>query len=152
MAWRDELDKEIAQYIDSLIKRTEFFPAYKKAEKPSTAQLWTALGIMSKKLYEQELKIKLLEGVLMEISPRKSERLVNQDEKKKATAEIERIMSEIAQRKPVTFSKPSPSANIILTNVPRPPKRFASRKNVRGKRPTRKSEIGRIKSNIKRNF
>ncbi|MCX6741669.1 MAG: hypothetical protein NTX24_00640 [Candidatus Pacearchaeota archaeon] len=148
MTWRNELDKDIAQYIDGLIKRTEFFPAYKKAEKPLTAQLWTALGIMSKKVYEQELKIKLLEGVLMEISPRKTEKYVNQDEKRKATAEIERIMSEIAQRKPVTFSKPS--SNVIITNVPRPPKRFARKKGA--KRSTKNSDIEAIKSNIKRNF
>ena len=150
MTWRNEIDKEIAQYIDGLIKRTEFFPAYKKSEKPSTAQLWTALGIMSKKVYEQDLKIKLLEGVLMEISPRKTEKFVNQDEKKKATAEIERIMSEIAQRKPVTFSRQAPASSIILTNIPRPQK--SSTKKKSRARPTKKSEIDTIKSNIKRNF
>ncbi len=139
MEWRKGLNKEIALYIDDLIKKTNFFPAYKNADKPANAQLWTALGIMAKKLYEQELKIQLFEGVLKEISPKKVEKVQSREARDKAMSEVERIMKEIAQRKPVTI--PSNSKTSIV--FPKMEKR--------GKK-SRKKDLEDIKKKIKSNF
>ena len=88
MDWRKELDKELGQYVDDMIKKTTFFPAYRKSDKPANAQLWVALGILTKKVYEQELKIQLLEGVLKEISPKKVEKLQSREARDQAISEV----------------------------------------------------------------
>jgi len=138
MEWRRNLNKEIALYIDDLIKKTNFFPEYKQEDKPSNAQLWTALGIMAKKIYEQELKIQLLEGVLKEISPKKVEKVQSKEARDQTMSEVERIMKEIAQRKPITIEKPK--ASIVF------PKMEKRRKKVT------KKDIEDIKRKIKSNF
>jgi hypothetical protein len=140
MKWRDELDKELRQYVDDLIKKTTFFSAYQRADKPANAQLWTALGIMAKKLYEQELKIGLLEGVLKEISPRKNKERTR-EEIKKSREEVERIMKEIARGKPVIVP-PKPNQTIKSSMVfPKLKKSKKSRKDIED-----------IKERIKSNF
>ncbi len=145
MEWRKELDKELAQYVDDLIKKTTFFPAYRKSEKPANAQLWTALGILTKKLYEQELKIQLLEGVLKEISPKKVEKVQSKEARDKAILEVERIMKEIAQRKPITSSNsipvPKPRASIVFPKLEK-----------RTRQKLKKRDIKEIKDNIRKNF
>lgn len=142
MEWRKELDKELKQYIDELVKKTTFFPEYRKADKPANAQLWIALGILTKKIYEQELKIQLLEGVLKEISPKKVEKQQSKEARERALSEVEKIMREIAQRKPVTISNqkiPRPKTSIVFPKL-----------NKSGKR--RKDDMKAIKDNIKKNF
>jgi hypothetical protein len=139
MEWRKNLNKEIALYIDDLIKKTNFFPEYRQAEKPANAQLWTAMGIMAKKVYEQELKIQLLEGVLKEISPKKVEKVQSREARDKAMSEVERIMKEIAQRKPVTIPS-NQKTSIVFPKI------------ERRKRKTSKKDMEEIKKKIKSNF
>jgi hypothetical protein len=139
MEWRKNLNKEISLYIDDLIKKTNFFPEFKQADKPANAQLWVALGIMAKKLYEQELKIQLLEGVLKEISPKKVEKVQSKEARDQAMSEVERIMKEIAQRKPVTF----PSK--VKTSIVFPKIEKRARKSNR-------KEMEDIKKKIRSNF
>jgi hypothetical protein len=146
MEWRKDLNKEIGKYVDDLIKKTTFFPEYRKSEKPANAQLWIALGILAKKTYEQELKIQLLEGVLKEISPKKVEKLQSREARDKAISEVERIMKEIAQRKPVTnpnLEVPKPK---IRTNIVFPKLEKKTSKKLK------KREIKEIKDNIRKNF
>ncbi len=141
MDWRKDLDKDIGQYVDDLIKKTTFFPAYKKSDKPANAQIWTAMGIMARKVYEQELKIRLLEGVLKEIAPKKSSK--TREEIKEAREEVERIMKEIARGKPITapsIPRPKTRASIVYPKLKRTTKKG------------RKDEMRAIKENIKRNF
>jgi len=138
MEWRKNLNKEIALYIDDLVKKTNFFPSYKQASKPANAQIWTALGIMAKKLYEQELKIQLFEGVLKEISPKKVEKVQSKEARDKAMSEVERIMKEIAQRKPITIERPK--ASIVFPKI------------EKRKKKSSKKELDEIKKKIKSNF
>lgn len=70
--WREDLDPEIKAQLSSIVKKsTEFKESYDKADNIGGAQLWCALAILQKELEDQKLKIKLLEGVLKELSPKK---------------------------------------------------------------------------------
>jgi hypothetical protein len=61
MTWRDKLDPTIKEHFEKLIKTTSNEQdAYLKSKKPSRAQLWTALAILSKKVSDLELEIKTL--------------------------------------------------------------------------------------------
>lgn len=139
MEWRKELDKELGQYVNDIIKKTTFFPAYRKSSSPANAQLWIALGIIAKRLYEQELKIKLLDGVLKEISPKKVEKFQSKEARNKALSEVERIMKEIAQRKPITVPRAKMKTRLVFPKLEK-------------KKISKKREIDAIKKNIHSNF
>ena len=50
MNWRENLDFEVKEHIEELIEEVhKNSSAYKLAKNPSNAQLWCALGILSKK-------------------------------------------------------------------------------------------------------
>jgi hypothetical protein len=146
MEWRKELDRDIGQYVDDLIKKTTFFPAYKKSDKPANAQIWTAMGIMVRKIYEQDLKIQLLEGVLKEIAPKKSSK--TREEIKQARDEVEQIMKEIARGRPITV----PHAPRPKTAKSMKPVSMVFPKLKRTGKKGRKDDMTAIKENIKRNF
>ncbi len=143
MEWRKELDKDIGQYVEDLIKKTTFFPAYKNSNKPANAQIWTAMGIMARKIYEQELKIQLLEGVLKEIAPKKSSK--TREEIKQAREEVEQIMKEIARGRPITVPRPKTSKTTKPVSMVFPKLKRTGKKG-------RKDDMNAIKENIKRNF
>jgi hypothetical protein len=89
-------------------------------------------------LYEQELKIQLFEGVLKEISPKKVEKVQSKEARDKAMSEVERIMKEIAQRKPITIERPK--ASIVFPKI------------EKRKKKSSKKELDEIKKKIKSNF
>jgi hypothetical protein len=62
MNWRTELDPVLKEHCEELIKEVSKEKyAYKVADKPSRAQLWTALAVLTKKVSDLELRIKQLE-------------------------------------------------------------------------------------------
>mgnify|MGYP006957739223 CR=1 FL=1 len=87
----------------------------------------------------------MLEGVLKEISPKKVEKLQSREARDQAISEVERIMKEIAQRKPITSHSsipvPKPKPSIVFPKLEkRTSKKF------------KKREIKEIKDNIRKNF
>lgn len=102
MSWRKNLNKSIRPYVEKLI-RTSFLykKGYSKADDKGKAQLWVALALLSKQLSEIELKLKLFEGVLKEISPKKVIKLKESKAAEKTRDEVELIVRQIASGKPV---------------------------------------------------
>ena len=82
---------------------------------------------------------------MKEISPKKVEKVQSKEARDKAILEVERIMKEIAQRKPITSSSqipvPKPKASIVFPKL----KKRTSKK-------LKKGEIKQIKENIRKNF
>lgn len=63
--WRKTIDSSIKDYLEALIEGVNpHKDSYKGSKNPSAAQLWCALAIMSKQIFELNLKIKLLEKAL----------------------------------------------------------------------------------------
>ena len=62
MEWRDKLDPTIREHFEELIKKVSKEKAsYKNAQKPSQAQLWTAIAVLAKELSDTNLRIQKLE-------------------------------------------------------------------------------------------
>jgi len=68
--WRGNVEPGIKDHMESLIGNVyRYKNSYKKSKNPSAAQLWCALAIMSKQIFELNLKIKLLERALKDSNP-----------------------------------------------------------------------------------
>jgi len=91
MTWRERIPDDLKPFIEKLISESHKEDAISNAEHPSKAQLWLALGILAKQVYDLELKSRYLEHALKEASPKSK----SQD-RLKAEAEVEKIISDIA--------------------------------------------------------
>lgn len=135
MAWRKDLNKGIKPYLEKLIRKSFLFKnEYNEAADKGKAQLWVALALLSKQLDELELKLKLFEGVLKEISPKKASKLKESKETEKARAEVEQIVKNIAAGKPVMPSVPKPS-------IPKPPKKVEVKSRTKKRKKIKKKGL-----------
>lgn len=67
-SWRDTIDPMVRDHIEVLINESvKHRDSYKLAGNTANAQLWCALGLMQKQVFDLNLKIKFLEKVLKEI-------------------------------------------------------------------------------------
>ena len=65
--WRENIEPYIKDHLELIIEGVhKHKKSYKNSKNPSAAQLWCALAIMSKQIFDLNLKIKLLEKVVKE--------------------------------------------------------------------------------------
>ena len=65
--WRSKIDKTVKPHIEAQIKAASYHKvAYNKAQDPSNAQLWVAIGNLSKQLLDMHHKVGYLEKALQE--------------------------------------------------------------------------------------
>lgn len=102
MSWRKNLNKGIRPYVEQLVRESFLYKyEYRTASDEGKAQLWVALALISKQLDQIESKLKLFEGVLKEISPKKTAKLEESEKAKEMQAEVESIFKNIIQGKPI---------------------------------------------------
>lgn len=133
MSWRENLNKGIKPYIERLIRESFLYKnEYNEAADRGKAQLWISLALLSKQLSEIELKLRLFEGVLKEISPKKALKLKESRAAEKARTEVEQIVKNIATGKPVMPPTPKPPKKLKRT------KRSTAKKKRKEKRRRKK--------------
>lgn len=97
--WRKKIDKSLKPYLEKFIAETHFQKeALKTANDPSKAQLWIAIALLSRQLYNMEMKLKYLEKAMQDISQvKESEKFLQDIEKqiKQPRTEKEKIEPEI---------------------------------------------------------
>ena len=77
MAWRNKLDPTLKGSFEDMVMRIlDEREAYMAAKKPSIAQLWTAIAILTKQVSDLELRLKKLE------KPQKTNKKLKQQLKK----------------------------------------------------------------------
>ncbi len=88
MTWRENLDKNLRPYVERLIKESfEYKKVFDSAKDKGKAQLWIALAILSKQIYDIKLELKYIERTLQDISKLK---------RKKEEKEVEKFIKELA--------------------------------------------------------
>ncbi len=86
-SWRDKLDISLKKHTESLISESfRHRDAYKFSENTSNAQLWCAIGILQKEIFDQNLKIKFLEKALKETVGKKPQK--KSEDPKKALKKV----------------------------------------------------------------
>jgi hypothetical protein len=102
MSWRKNLNRGIRPYVEKLVRESFLYKyEYRAASDEGKAQLWVALALISKQLDQIESKLKLFEGVLKDISPKKAVKLEESEKTKEMKAEVENIFKNIMQGKPI---------------------------------------------------
>lgn len=80
--WRSKVDPLIKNHLEHLINETgRHSSIYRESEHPRLAQLWVALAIISKQLFDINLKLKYLEQALMKVSKDKERKKTSLDKK-----------------------------------------------------------------------
>ncbi len=95
MKWRNELDPMIKDHVEARIKQSaeNNRDALLEAKHPREAQLWAAIGYLSKELAEMSLKLKYMEKALADTLKSKKKKTRSKKEQK----EIDDIMKTLAR-------------------------------------------------------
>jgi len=74
MDWREKIDKIIKPHVEHQIKEaSKERGAYLSADDPKNAQLWVAVGNLSKQIFELNLRLNYLERALRDIGKKNDE-------------------------------------------------------------------------------
>ena len=99
MTWRNDIDKTLKPYIENLIRESfSYKKEYKKARNEGKAQFWVALAILSRQIYNLDLKLRYLEKVIQDVAGPKLKKEV-EFERKKEEKEVEKFIKELASGK-----------------------------------------------------
>lgn len=67
MTWRKTVPSPLKNHLELQVKEaSRYKDIYTKSKNPSNAQLWIAIGNLSRQIFDLNLKVKFLEGVLRE--------------------------------------------------------------------------------------
>ncbi|MBU2589364.1 MAG: hypothetical protein KKA65_03305 [Nanoarchaeota archaeon] len=89
-SWRDKIDPLFKEHLEALISESvRHRDAYKFSSNTSNAQLWCALSVLQKQVFDQNLKIKFLEKALQETLGKKP---------KKDDADPEKALRDVLKR------------------------------------------------------
>ncbi len=107
--WRDKVSKDISDHLEAQINEsTKYKEAYESASNKGQAQLWTAIATLSKQIFDLNLKINYLEGVLREFDKKIKESgeeiekslKESKEDVKKSLADAEKEMEDFVKKMP----------------------------------------------------
>lgn len=74
-SWRDKVDPVLRDHLEALVSESVMHrDAYKFSPDTANAQLWCALSLLQKQVFDQRLKIKFLEKALQDTLGKKPEK------------------------------------------------------------------------------
>ncbi len=100
MNWRERINKNLRAYVEEIISQSFYHKeSYNFANDKGKAQIWIALGILSKQIHELDSKLNYIERALQEIGLKDKNRdieKIKQDKK-----EVEDIFRSILSGKKI---------------------------------------------------
>lgn len=67
--WRNKVDPALRDYLEAQVRETNIHKnAYNSAKNQANAQLWIAIAVLSKQLFNMNMKLNVLEDALREIN------------------------------------------------------------------------------------
>lgn len=136
--WRDKVSKDISEHLEAQINEsTKYKEAYESASNRGQAQLWVAIATLSKQIFDLNLKINYLEGVLREFdkkikeSNEEIERSLKEskDDVKKSLVDAEKEMEDFVKKMPA--EKKEEIKEVITEKKERKPKKAVKIKKIR---------------------
>jgi hypothetical protein len=82
--WRKKVDKSLKPFLEKYIEETHRYRTnFEKADDKGRAQVWIAIALLSRQLYNLEIKMNYLERALKDVSSSKEgEKFIKEVEKK----------------------------------------------------------------------
>jgi hypothetical protein len=80
--WRKKVNKSLRPYLEKFIAETHFHKkSFNLAKDPGKAQIWIAIALLSKQIYNLEVKLNYLEKALKDLSQvKESEKFIQEIE------------------------------------------------------------------------
>jgi hypothetical protein len=123
MNWRERINKNLRAYVEEIISQSFYHKeSYNFANDRGKAQIWVALGILSKQIHELDSKLNYIERALQEIGLKDKNRdieKIKQDKK-----EVEDIFRSILSGKKIVKKeeKYDSSSKLIMPQFQQIPK------------------------------
>jgi len=122
MNWRERINKNLRAYVEEIISQSFYHKeSYNFAQDKGKAQIWVALGILSKQIHELDSKLNYIERALQEIGLKDKNRdieKIKQDKK-----EVEDIFRSILSGKKILKKEDyTSSSKLIMPSFQQTPK------------------------------
>ena len=121
--WRDKIDPALKEHLEAQIKESNLYrDAYSKAGNQANAQLWIAIAVLSKQVFNLNQKLKVFEDAIKDIG----------SNVRQSIGKIEEVQSKVAEVREVSEKK----------NIPDKIKGVVARKSIKKtikKKPTKKT-------------
>ncbi len=129
--WRDKVDPALREFLEAQIKESNMYKeAYSKAGNQANAQLWIALAVLSKQVFNLNQKLRVFEDAIKDIG-------INV---RQSIGKIEEVQSKVAEVKEVSEKSkevlPKPTIKKSAKKA-KPTKKVAKKKAIK-KKPTKK--------------
>ncbi len=93
-SWRDKVDPSIKDHLEiQIAEAAKHREAYKMANDPSIAQLWTAIANLSKQITELSLRLKYLENAVKQALPKARIETIEDRDLMKRMIGIEKLLA-----------------------------------------------------------
>lgn len=120
--WRKKVDKSLKPYLERFIAESYKHVKNFELDDSGKAQLWVALSILAKQVYDLQLKLNYMEKALKDISQARGIKPSEEKEGEKFIQKMEQELREI-QRKPIKVFSPVSQINEVrqvrnFDNVP----------------------------------
>ena len=100
--WRKKVDKSLKPFLEKYIEETHRYKTnFDQADDKGRAQLWIAIALISRQIYNLEIRMNYLERALKDVSSSKEGEKLLQEIEKKAKESEEKGMGEFEEEIPI---------------------------------------------------
>ncbi len=110
--WRKKVDRSLKPYLERFIAESYKHVKNFELDDSGKAQLWVALSILAKQVYDLQLKLNYMEKALKDISQSRGIKQSEEKEGEKFIQKMEQELREI-QKQPIKVFSPISSINEI---------------------------------------
>jgi len=124
--WRDKVDPALREHLEAQIKESNMYKeAYEKASNQGNAQLWVAIAVLSKQVFNLNQKLRVVEDAIKDVGSNVRESI----------GKIEEVQTKVAEVKEVSEKAVKDTPKKIVRKVA---KKVVKKKAVVRKKPARK--------------
>ena len=125
--WRDKVDLALREHLEAQIKESNMYKeAYEKASNQGNAQLWVAIAVLSKQVFNLNQKLRVVEDAIKDVGSNVRESI----------GKIEEVQTKVAEVKEVSEKAVRDTPKKIVKKVA---KKVVKKKAPAKKKPVRKS-------------
>ena len=104
--WRDKVDLAIREHLEAQIKESNMYKeAYEKASNQGNAQLWVAIAVLSKQVFNLNQKLRVVEDAIKDVGSNVRESIGKIEEVQTKVAEVKEVSEKAVRDTPKKIVK-----------------------------------------------
>ena len=104
--WRDKVDPALREHLEAQIKESNMYKeAYEKASNQGNAQLWVAIAVLSKQVFNLNQKLRVVEDAIKDVGSNVRESIGKIEEVQTKVAEVKEVSEKAVRDTPKKIVK-----------------------------------------------